>query len=147
MHVLIVDDEESVRVGLARLLSLDGHTSEGVATGEEALSILRQYGRTIDVVLLDLHLGGRLSGYDVAHEKLMDERLHPIPFIVITGSTVNKLIQSNPLEGATIIMEKPINGEALARAMNAIAAKKAVSERVTSPEVENPESDPEPETR
>jgi DNA-binding NtrC family response regulator len=52
--ILVVDDDDSVRVTLGAVLSDAGHSVSLSATGSEALARLRR--REFDVVLADLHL-------------------------------------------------------------------------------------------
>ncbi len=46
--ILIVDDEENARIGLAKLLVNDGYQVEAVANGFEALEYLRK--KTVDLI-------------------------------------------------------------------------------------------------
>lgn len=56
MRILVVDDEESIRVALAFLLERAGHRVEVAPTGEEALRRLE--GEVFDLLVLDLRLPG-----------------------------------------------------------------------------------------
>jgi len=62
-QTLIVDDEEGIRFFLAETLQREGHQVATAADGEEALEYLRE--TPVDLVLLDLMLGGRINGLDV----------------------------------------------------------------------------------
>ncbi len=62
-QTLIVDDEEGIRFFLAETLQREGHLVATAADGEEALEYLRE--TSVDLVLLDLMLGGRVNGLDV----------------------------------------------------------------------------------
>jgi two-component system response regulator MprA len=57
MRVLVVDDDEDIRVSLRRALALDGHDAVLVGDAEAALETLRRNER-IDVVVLDRGLPG-----------------------------------------------------------------------------------------
>ncbi|HEX5178701.1 MAG TPA: PAS domain S-box protein [Gemmatimonadaceae bacterium] len=52
--LLIVDDESSIRRALTRYLEREGHTVDAVATGTEALQLVRD--RRYDGILLDLRM-------------------------------------------------------------------------------------------
>ncbi len=58
MQVLVVDDHELVRQGIMHMLrEVDGiNVVGGVASGEEALSVVRQ--QQVDVVLMDINMPG-----------------------------------------------------------------------------------------
>ena len=60
--VLVVDDEETVRVLLQRILQAAGYEAVIAANGKEALSVIADGG--IDVVMLDINMPG-LSGVEV----------------------------------------------------------------------------------
>ncbi len=62
LKVLVVDDEESVRLLLQRLLQAAGYEAVTAANGKEALAVIAD--GDIDVVLLDVKMPG-LSGLDV----------------------------------------------------------------------------------
>src|SRR3954465_13444117 len=55
-RVLIVDDEESMRMLVARAIAMDGHQTETAQDGAEALEILtREQGR-YDLLLTDIQM-------------------------------------------------------------------------------------------
>ncbi len=60
--VLVVDDDETVRVLLQRILQAAGYEAVIAANGKEALSVIADGG--IDVVMLDINMPG-LSGVEV----------------------------------------------------------------------------------
>lgn len=62
IKILVVDDEETVRVLLQRILKNAGYDVLTAANGEEALSVITKGG--IDMALLDIKMPG-LSGVDV----------------------------------------------------------------------------------
>src|SRR5207253_2542143 len=54
LHVLVVDDEASVRVALQRYLSSKGHEVETTASGREALARMRE--DAFDAVIIDMRM-------------------------------------------------------------------------------------------
>ena len=54
--ILVVDDEAGVRIMVARMLSLSGYSVVSAQSGEEALSIVREYAAPIDLVLTDVRM-------------------------------------------------------------------------------------------
>lgn len=63
-HILIVDDEATMRRSLADILRLEGYRVQPVASGELAVEAMRK--ETFDLVLLDLKMPG-MDGLDVLH--------------------------------------------------------------------------------
>ncbi len=59
--VLVVDDDEAVRVSVCEILAAEGYETEAAMDGEQALALL---GPDIDAMLLDLHLP-KLDGIHV----------------------------------------------------------------------------------
>ena len=55
-RVLIVDDEESMRLLVARAIAMDGHEIITAADGAEALDILSGTGASFDLLLTDIQM-------------------------------------------------------------------------------------------
>ena len=53
-RILIVDDEENARIGLKKLLALEGFQVEAVANGFEALEYLQK--NVVDLVITDINM-------------------------------------------------------------------------------------------
>lgn len=78
--VLLVDDEARLREVLVRSIRSLGHDTDGAATAEEALRMMKQQPRAVAIV--DLNLPG-MSGMDLFAEL---RRRHPATqVIVLTG--------------------------------------------------------------
>ncbi len=104
MRILIVDDEESARYGMAK--ALRGPTREILEArdGDEALAIIRQ--QPPDLVFLDLNMPGR-DGTSVLLQ-LQSEQLAQMPeiLVVTANDTVQHAVQSIRL-GASDFLTKP----------------------------------------
>jgi FixJ family two-component response regulator len=79
-RVAVLDDEETYRRALSRLLRAHGYDVETFATGEGLLASAST-GR-FDCVLLDLYMPG-MSGFDVLAELMLEPASPPV--IVITA--------------------------------------------------------------
>ena len=55
-RVLIVDDEESMRLLVARAVAMDGHETTTAADGAEALDILSSPDSSFDLLLTDIQM-------------------------------------------------------------------------------------------
>jgi CheY-like chemotaxis protein len=84
--ILVVEDRDDVRQGLAQLLALHGFLVADAANGEEALRLLKADPNAYALILLDLLLPGSLDGPALRAEQLADDALSPIPTIVITAA-------------------------------------------------------------
>lgn len=78
--ILVVDDEQSVRVALGRLLEMAGYAVSVAESGEEGLSVLSRI--PVQVVISDNHMPG-MSGIDLL--KLVRVRYPHIMRIMLTG--------------------------------------------------------------
>jgi CheY-like chemotaxis protein len=118
-NILIVDDEESDRLGLAAILESDGHEVCFAAEGDEALEVYLR--RRIHVVVTDMVMPGGDGLRLISALKNVDPRA---AIIAISGRSRSQL-QASKHFGADIILEKPIARDALldavAEVMNARA--------------------------
>ncbi len=87
LHILVVDDEASVRVALQRYLEARGHSVETTASGQDALGLLRaaQY----DAVIVDMRMPD-LSGEQLFEELRSADREHAERVIFTTGDLVSE---------------------------------------------------------
>ncbi|NJP05331.1 MAG: response regulator transcription factor [Chloroflexaceae bacterium] len=79
-HILVVDDEVNIRLTLHALLARSGFTVTTVASGEEALVVLKQH--FFDLLLVDLKIPG-IDGMQVVAEARKHQPDSAI--IVLTG--------------------------------------------------------------
>jgi FixJ family two-component response regulator len=117
--IAVVDDEESVRRALGRLLRVAGHEVRSYAAGAEFLRSLSS-GRP-DCVILDVHMPG-LTGFDVlARLQADDVRL---PTIVVTGFDEPEAEPRAVRLGAGKFLRKPVREDELLAAVDlAVSAK------------------------
>ena len=84
-HLLIVDDEQSICWGLAKLAEELGHTAATAVSAEEGLELARQ--RRPDAIVLDVRLPGLdgLSAMQRFAELLPPHEGASVPIIIITA--------------------------------------------------------------
>jgi CheY-like chemotaxis protein len=87
--ILLVEDRDDVRLGLAQLLALHGYLVADAPDGERALQKLAADPDAFALIVLDLLLPGEISGTALRERQLADARLRPIPTIVITATEVD----------------------------------------------------------
>ncbi len=108
--VIVIDDEESIRLGCKRILKKAGYDVILASTGEEGLSHIGKDPSSFYAVILDLMLPG-ISGMDVLKRiKSVDSE---IPVVVVTGyATVDKAVEAMK-EGAYDFISKPFTPDQL----------------------------------
>jgi two-component system phosphate regulon sensor histidine kinase PhoR len=100
--ILVADDEEAIRTGIARVLKSEGHQVLTAADGREALD--RLASGNVDVVLCDLKMPV-MGAFEVLEET--GHRYAEVPVIVITAfGTVNHAVECMK-RGAYDFITKP----------------------------------------
>ena len=82
-HILVVEDEESIRGGLCDVLVYHGYSPVGVESGEEGLELAAT--ERFDLVVLDVMLPG-LTGFDVCRRLRADGGGPPILMLTAKGA-------------------------------------------------------------
>jgi CheY-like chemotaxis protein len=83
-YLLVVDDNEEVRDLLALVLEEEGYSVRAVASGDEALRLVRQ--QRPELITLDLSLPGK-DGWAVLRELQSDPSTVTIPVLIISAFT------------------------------------------------------------
>ena len=87
-EILLIEDREDVREGLAQLLELHGFMVTEAADGDRGIRELTAQPQAFALVLLDLLLGDSMGGVDFRLRQLGDPKLADVPTIVITATEV-----------------------------------------------------------
>jgi FixJ family two-component response regulator len=112
--IAIVDDEESIRRAIGRLIRSAGLDAVAYSSGDEFLEKLSD--RRPDCVVLDLHMP-KVDGFSV--QSWVSRADLKIPIIVITGRDTPETEARVMQNGAFAYFRKPVDGDAL---LDAIAA-------------------------
>jgi FixJ family two-component response regulator len=112
--IFIVDDDQSVRTSLTRLMRSAGYEARAFAGGEEYLSGTGATGTGAGCVILDLHMPG-MSGLDL--QQAINRREPPMPVIVLTATEDAELRGRALAAGATKVLGKPCDSAVLLRAV------------------------------
>ena len=113
--VLVIDDVDATRQGLAQLLRLLGYDTREASNGREGLERLREEP-DIRVVVLDLLMPGT-NGYWFREEQLKDPSIAHIPAIVFTGRELQGDDVNETLKVADVF-QKPVSADALCEAVS-----------------------------
>jgi DNA-binding response OmpR family regulator len=117
-HILIVDDEASLRQTLARILQRAGFEVTTTATGGEALSLLSQH--SFDLVYLDLRMPD-MSGLDVL--KAIQAKFPELPVILFTAQPdLNSAVEALR-RGAIDYLLKPLKPQTVIDRSKSVLAK------------------------
>lgn len=120
--VLVVEDEENIRELLTYNLTKEGFEVAGVASGEEALSAVRN--RPPCCVLLDLMLPG-MNGLLVCRKLKSNPQTEAIPIIMLTAKGEESDIVSGLNMGADDYITKPFSPKVLLARLRAVLRRSA----------------------
>jgi len=123
-RVLIVDDEQHQREGLADMISGWGFATETAADGQEALEKLASF--SAHVVLTDLMMP-RMDGTELLKNLAAQENRLPVIVITAFGNIETALATVHDL-GAFWFVEKPIQPRALRVLLDRAAAQSRLAE-------------------
>ena len=123
MHLLIVDDDDTLRLLLGRELGRTGHRVELAATAAEALA--RVHDAEPDVVLLDLTLPDR-PGIDVLRRLRADRPALQVVVLTAHGSVETALTAMKL--GAFDYLQKPCHLEELELTLRAALERRRLGE-------------------
>ena len=112
-QILIVDDAELNRDILAEILHHDFKTME-VSSGEECLSVLREYGAGISLVLLDIVMPG-MDGFAVLEAMNRNHWIEDIPVIMISSEETESYIRRAYEMGVSDYISRPFDAKVVYR--------------------------------
>ncbi|WNC89166.1 response regulator [Paraburkholderia sp. FT54] len=121
--VYVVDDDSRVRDALSTLLRANGRNVQAFSSGGEFLDTPR--GNAIACVILDMRMPG-MSGLEVQKLVRMDS-LIPVVFITGRGDVPSAVLAMK--DGAVDFLTKPLDEDALMRAVDAALAKAHVLQK------------------
>src|SRR5215207_5437932 len=88
-HLLIVEDDAHIRLGLCDALRAEGYEVTDCRDGAQAAPFLKQ--RKPDLVILDIMLPGK-SGYDLCREIRAAKSRVPILMLSAKGQEIDKVV-------------------------------------------------------
>ncbi len=104
--VLIIDDEESVRTVLGRMITRLGYHVYEADAGVTGLAALHDVGDDLIAMLVDMTMP-HMSGADVARAAL---EIHPsLPVVLMSGYPSEDLVRELGLVGQVRFLQKPFS--------------------------------------
>jgi FixJ family two-component response regulator len=112
-HIAVVDDEESVRLALARMLRASSFEVSIYRSGEDFLESLKT--AVPDCVVLDFQMPG-LTGRDI--QRALSVAKLPLPIIIVTAHDQPSLREKVLADGAVAYFTKPLRRDTLIAAVD-----------------------------
>lgn len=111
LEILIVDDSDINRKILSGMLG-NGFKILEASTGEECVSLLKQHGTAIALILLDIVMPG-MSGFDVLHIMNDNHWIEDIPVIMISSDQSYNSIREAYELGVSDYISRPFDARAV----------------------------------
>jgi CheY-like chemotaxis protein len=109
-RILVVDDEDAVRMVVTRTLQAGGYEVFGAREGAEALRMLEEIGGAIDVLITDLVMPG-MGGAELVEE--IAQRQSDLPIIWMSGHPREGDIPRDRHDRIQPFLMKPVAPDAL----------------------------------
>jgi DNA-binding response OmpR family regulator len=117
-HILIIDDEASLRQTMARILQRAGYEVTTAADGKDGLTLLA--GHSFDLIYLDIRMPD-MSGLELL--KIIHAKLPDLPVILFTAQPdLNSAVEAIR-SGATDYLLKPLKPQTVIDRTNSILEK------------------------
>jgi len=128
VKILIVDDDEGIRVSLKIVLERDGYEVLVAERGAEGIEVVRQFPEDIEMVISDFKMPG-MDGLETLTEI---SRINPdVIRIILTGyATLDRAIETVNL-GIDGFLTKPFNNSEIRASIRGIVMKKRLKQFVS----------------
>lgn len=107
-EILIIEDDEQMRIALVRLMEAEGYIAIAVANAMELTQVLNR--RNIDLILLDVGLPW-VDGFELAQLLKSHKEFKKIPFVFISGKNSAEMMKKAFKIGANDFLTKPFDVE------------------------------------
>ena len=130
-HILVVEDEEHLAIGIKYNLEAEGYQVTTAGDGPAALAVMEADNADVNLVILDLMLPG-MSGYAVC-ERIRAQR-RDLPVLILSARTLSEDRTRGFDVGADQYMMKPFDlDELISRVKNLLVAYSRRSEKTPVP--------------
>ena len=109
--LLVVEDDESVRTMIARLLQSEGYEVLQAEDGREALELIERRSGPVDLVITDVVMP-KMNGRELAAS--LKVQRPKLPVLFISGYTDDEMVRRGLIEPNNPFLSKPFTPEVLA---------------------------------
>lgn len=114
VSVLVVDDDETNRSFLSRLLQRKGFTVYEASDGKLAYSIMKE--KKPPILITDLYMP-EMNGLELVEQLRMDPLLKKTKIILLSGESTEDARKHMMESGIDLLFEKPVQSESLIQAL------------------------------
>jgi two-component system aerobic respiration control protein ArcA len=115
--ILVIEDDETMRLAMKRILESEGYVTKLAADGTELSMVLDDY--PVDLILMDVGLPW-INGFELA-QLLKDHRdLKKIPLVFVSGKSSDEDIKKAFELGADDYIKKPFDVEKLKKTVDTL---------------------------
>jgi len=126
--ILIIDDEEDLRLLASHALTLDRSDFEVIDAKDGAAGIQRAKDEKPAIIILDIMMP-KMDGYEVCRRLKADPATRDIPVVMLTASNDPQLTQKAFEAGAVACLTKPYGRRSLVNCVDMALASSARSSR------------------
>lgn len=120
-HILVVEDEEHLAIGIKYNLEAEGYLVTVIGDGPKALALVQESPAAIDLIVLDLMLPG-MSGYAVC--EAIRNAGHTVPILMLSARTLVEDRIRGFDAGTDLYLQKPFDLEELMSIVRNLLARK-----------------------
>lgn len=120
-RILIVDDDEAIRVAMQEYLEMQKFNTETVSSAEKAITFLK--GNTMDIVVTDI----RMLGMDGLELTDLIKKEYDTDVIVMTGYSNEHSYEEAISKGASDFIFKPVRFEELSLRLKRVLKERQLS--------------------
>jgi two-component system chemotaxis response regulator CheY len=114
--ILSVDDSRIMRKMISGAVASLGYEFLEAPSGDEALTVLRDHGDDVKLILLDINMPG-MNGLETLEAIKADPTLSRIPVVMVTTEACRSMVIGAVKAGAANYVTKPFTQEELTTRM------------------------------
>jgi len=120
IHILVVEDEEHLAIGIKYNLEAEGYLVTTVGDGPAALKVFEENPHSVDLVILDLMLPG-MSGYAVC--EALRQQGSDLPILMLSARTLTEDRIRGFDAGTDVYLQKPFDLDELLSVVRNLLAR------------------------